>query len=119
MKLAGDITAIIGQRLIIVKSDAGQLPPLYVDVANEDNLYIGKIVDLYGNISEPYLTVLCDNGATPHIGDRLYVIPDQSPNSSHHRSTSTNNKKGKIYGKRIRTNQGIKTRTRKNKRVTK
>ena len=41
---------VLGQRLLIVESDAGQLPPLYTEVADEQSRSVGKIVDLYGSV---------------------------------------------------------------------
>ncbi len=79
MKFAGSVTAILGRRLLVVRSDAGQLPPLYTGVANEANRPVGRIVDLYGSVSRPYLTVLCNDGVCAGIGDNLYVIPETKP----------------------------------------
>ena len=75
MKFAGEVTAVLGRRLLVVRSDAGQLPPLYSEVADADSRPIGKIVDLYGSVARPYLTVLCNDGVHAGVGDGLYVIP--------------------------------------------
>lgn len=90
MKIAGNVVSRLGRRLLIVESDAGQLPPLYTEVADEQSRSVGKIVDLYGSVSRPYLTVLCgeDSAFGVHAGDKLYVIPETRPekprkNSSH------------------------------------
>ena len=50
MKFAGNVVSRLGQRLLIVESDAGQLPPLYTEVADEQSRSVGKIVDLYGSV---------------------------------------------------------------------
>jgi RNA-binding protein len=79
VKFAGEVTAVLGRRLLVVKSDAGQLPPLYSEVSDANKRPIGKIVDLYGNIARPYLTVLCNDGVLADVGDSLYVIPGSKP----------------------------------------
>ncbi|HJJ89784.1 MAG TPA: H/ACA ribonucleoprotein complex subunit GAR1 [Methanocorpusculum sp.] len=75
MKFAGNVTAILGRRLLVVRSDARQLPPLYSEVTDADKRIIGKIVDLYGSVARPYLTVLCNDGVSVCVGSKLYVIP--------------------------------------------
>ena len=55
MKFAGEVTAVLGRRLLVVRSDAGQLPPLYSEVA------------------------LCNDGVHAGVGDGLYVIPGSKP----------------------------------------
>lgn len=78
MKPAGEVTSHIGHRLLIVKSDAGQLPPLYAKVAESSEKPVGKIVDLYGSVAHPYLTVLCESDAAEiPDGETLYVIPEE------------------------------------------
>ncbi len=81
MKLAGSVVSRLGRKLLIVESDAGQLPPLYTEVANEQNRPVGKIVDLYGSVSRPYLTILCgeDLDSSMRAGDKLYVIAETKP----------------------------------------
>ncbi len=90
VKFAGKVTAVFGKRLLIVESDAGQLPPLYTGVANEENQPVGKIVDLYGSVGHPYLTVLCNDGIRADVGDSLYVLPETRPEKpgKKHRHTS-------------------------------
>jgi len=78
LKAAGEVTSHIGQKLLIVKSDAGQLPPLYAKVADIENNPVGKIVDLYGSVAHPYLTVLCESESrSVSDGETLYVIPEE------------------------------------------
>jgi rRNA processing protein Gar1 len=79
MKFAGNVTAVLGQRLLVAQSDAGQLPPLYAEVANSREEPVGTIVDLYGSVAHPYLTILCRNGAKAEAGEALYVLPGSAP----------------------------------------
>ncbi|WP_319379303.1 Gar1/Naf1 family protein [uncultured Methanocorpusculum sp.] len=100
MKFAGNVVSRLGRRLLIVESDAGQLPPLYTEVADEQSRSVGKIVDLYGSVSRPYLTVLCstDSSVGVHAGDKLYVISATRPEKS--RKTSSHK-----YGRDMRANR--------------
>ncbi|MDV0443730.1 hypothetical protein McpCs1_11100 [Methanocorpusculaceae archaeon Cs1] len=105
MKFAGSVTAVLGRRLLVVRSDAGQLPPLYTGVADAKNRPVGRIVDLYGSVSRPYLTVLCNEGVCTGIGDDLYVIPEskpEMPGKKHHhasgRTGADNNRRPKTGG---------------------
>ena len=84
MKFAGEVTAVLGRRLLVVRSDAGQLPPLYSEVADADSRPVGKIVDLYGSVARPYLTVLCNDGVAAGVGDSLYVVPGSKPKKRRH-----------------------------------
>ena len=89
MKFAGEVTAVLGRRLLVVRSDAGQLPPLYSEVADAQSRPVGKIVDLYGSVARPYLTVLCNDGVEAGVGDSLYVVPNSKPEMpKKHRYTS-------------------------------
>lgn len=97
MKLAGDVVACRGKRLVVARCDAGQLPPLYTSVCDSQNKSIGRIVDLYGSVSKPYVTILCNEEATPSlVGQELYVVPETKPDvNTHHQK-----KKWNKYGKR-------------------
>ena len=79
MKAAGEVTSHLGCKLLIVKSDAGQLPPLYAKIADKDSNPVGKIVDLYGSVAHPYITILCEPDAASSVsdGDVVYVIPEE------------------------------------------
>ena len=80
MKLAGTVIARRGKRLLVAQCDAGQLPPLYTSVCDAENRMVGKIVDLYGSVSKPYATILCDGEASESLVNQdLFVIPDSKP----------------------------------------
>ncbi|MDO5845750.1 MAG: Gar1/Naf1 family protein [Methanocorpusculum sp.] len=104
MKIAGRVTALRGKRLLIAKCDAGQLPPLYTDVANENEQPVGKIVDLYGSVARPYVTILCcgESSAGVSIGDTLYVIIESKPEKPKQkfRRTNRNGSQPAFAGKR-------------------
>ena len=79
MKPAGTVCARLGSRLLIVVSDAGQLPPLYAMVADESGKSVGKIVDLYGSVGKPYVSVLCEDNGVVDPGTTLYVVAGSAP----------------------------------------
>lgn len=81
VKPAGTVTARLGTRIVVVASDAGQLPPLYAEVADAAERPVGKIVDLYGSVAKPYISVLCDAETCARIepGTELYVIAGTAP----------------------------------------
>lgn len=73
MKVIGRINAICGRRLMIVRCDAAQLPKLYSVVVNQRMHPIGKIMDLFGNVSKPYATVLCQDQCTSQPGEKVFA----------------------------------------------
>jgi len=86
-----------GKRLLIAKCDAGQLPPLYTCVCDSENKKIGRIVDLYGSVSKPYVTILSESDAILSlVGKELYIIPETKPEENMHRQK----KRWKKYGNR-------------------
>jgi len=93
VKSAGTVTAKLGSRLLIVESDAGQMPPLYSEVADETNRSVGKIVDLYGSVAKPYISVLCEDTESINPGTILYVVAGTAPEHE---------KKYRKYTKRLR-----------------
>lgn len=110
MKLAGKVVALRGKRLLIAKCDAGQLPPLYTSVADETEKLVGKIVDLYGSVARPYVTILCAGESSAHIsvGDELYVIAESKPEKPRQkfRRTNTNHTQSAFVAKRRSINHG-------------
>lgn len=79
MKSAGIVTAHLGSKLLVARCDAGQLPPLYAEVTDSTNRSVGKIVDLYGSVGKPYITILCGTGVRPDIGCEVYAVPGTKP----------------------------------------
>ncbi len=102
MKIAGKVVARRGKRLLIAECDAGQLPPLYISVADETNKPIGKIVDLYGSVARPYVTVLCGEDAGEiQPGMTLYSIPETKPEPrKKHFNRQNSNRKQSTFPKR-------------------
>ncbi len=75
----GTVTARLGTRILIAESNAGQLPPLYSTVADGNERSVGKIVDLYGSVSKPYISILCEDSRAVEPGTLLYVVEGSAP----------------------------------------
>jgi len=74
LKLAGNFTERIGDRRIILRCEAGQLPKLYSDVKDRRFKKIGKIVEIFGNVESPYALVVCpERCPSVKIGEKLYI----------------------------------------------
>lgn len=102
-KIAGKVVAKRGKRLLIAECDAGQLPPLYISVADETDCLVGKIVDLYGSVAKPYVTVLCgEDGLEVLLGTVLYAIPESKPEprKKNFRRQQNSNRKQSPFPKR-------------------
>lgn len=79
VKSAGIITARLGSRLLVARCDAGQLPPLYTEVADSTNRPVGRIVDLYGSVGKPYVTIFCAENVPADVGTEVYVVAGSKP----------------------------------------
>ncbi len=102
-KIAGKVVAKRGKRLLIAECDAGQLPPLYISVADETDRLVGKIVDLYGSVAKPYVTVLCgEDGLEVLPGTVLYATPESKPEprKKNFRRQQNSNRKQSPFPKR-------------------
>jgi len=100
VKLAGEVVSCRGKRLVVARCDAGQLPPLYSIVCDSQSKDVGRIVDLYGSVSKPYVTILCNEEGTPAlVGTELYVVPESKPEVNSHQK-KMQKRKGKMNGKR-------------------
>lgn len=102
-KIAGKVVAKRGKRLLIAECDAGQLPPLYISVADETDRLVGKIVDLYGSVAKPYVTVLCgEEGLEVLPGTVLYAVPESrpEPRKKNFRRQQNSNRKQSPFPKR-------------------
>lgn len=76
LKLLGTTVKICGSRLLIVRCDAARLPRLHGDVFNRRLRPIGRVVDIFGNVSSPYAAVFCRGDHAPHTGEKLYTKGD-------------------------------------------
>ena len=74
LKLAGHFTERIGERRLILRCEAGQLPKLYSDVVDRRFKKIGKLVEIFGNVDSPYALVVCQKECPPvRTGEKLYI----------------------------------------------
>ena len=63
----------IGKRMLIIRCDAAQLPPLYSEVTDRRMRPVGKILDLFGNVKAPYAAVLCRQKCSVLPGEKLFA----------------------------------------------
>jgi RNA-binding protein len=74
LKIAGHFTERIGERRLLLRCEAGQLPKLYSDVMDRRFKKIGKLVEIFGNVDSPYALVICPNKCPPvKAGEKLYI----------------------------------------------
>ena len=62
-----------GSRMLILQCEASQLPGLYTDVTDRKMQPVGTIVDIFGNIKNPYATVICRGRCDIQPDDKLYA----------------------------------------------
>ena len=62
-----------GSRMLIIQCEASQLPGLYTDVTDRKMQPVGTIVDIFGNIKNPYATVICPGRCAVQPDDKLYA----------------------------------------------
>lgn len=74
LKIAGHFAERIGERRILLRCEAGQLPKLYSDVLDRRFRKVGKLVEIFGNVESPYALVVCPNKC-PQVkaGEKLYI----------------------------------------------
>ncbi len=63
----------LGSRMLIIQCEASQLPGLYSDVTDRKMQTVGKIVDIFGSIKNPYATVICRGRCDIQPDDKLYA----------------------------------------------
>lgn len=73
MKVVGRALNTIGRRMLIIRCDAAQLPPLYSEVSDRRMKPVGKIMDLFGNVKEPYAAVLCRERCSVQPNEKLFT----------------------------------------------
>jgi RNA-binding protein len=59
--------------MLIIRCDAAQLPPLYSEVSDRRMKPVGKIMDLFGNVKEPYAAVLCRKRCSVQPNEKLFT----------------------------------------------
>jgi len=73
VKVVGRAMSTVGSRMLIIKVDAAQLPPLFCEVTDRHMKPVGKILDLFGNIKAPYAAVLCREKCTVQPDEKLFT----------------------------------------------
>jgi len=74
VRAIGRVEQIKGKRMLIVRVDAAQLPRLYCTVIDRKWNPIGKLVEIFGNISTPYAAVICTTSdCTALVGEKVFI----------------------------------------------
>ncbi len=73
MKVVGRAVNTVGKRILIIRCDAAQLPPLYSEVTDRRMKPVGKIQDLFGNVKAPYAAILCRERCTIQPNEKLFA----------------------------------------------
>jgi RNA-binding protein len=73
LKLVGYALHVCGKRTLILRCDAAQLPRLYREVIDRRMKPIGKLVDIFGDVSTPYAAVRCYGACGVPAGEKVYT----------------------------------------------
>lgn len=73
MKTIGLAVHAVGARILVVQCDAAQLPKLYSEVVDRRLKPVGRVVDIFGNVSRPMAAVLCKGPCAVPPGERLFI----------------------------------------------
>jgi RNA-binding protein len=65
--------SVIGNRMLIIRCDAAQLPPLYSEVTDRRMKPVGKILDLFGNVKAPCAAVLCREKCSIRPDEKIFA----------------------------------------------
>ncbi|NYT05723.1 MAG: RNA-binding protein [Methanomicrobiales archaeon] len=73
VKFVGRVISICGRRLLILRCDPAQLPPLNAQVVDRRLKPVGRLIDIFGNIQAPLAAVLCHEQCTTAPQEKLYA----------------------------------------------
>jgi len=73
MNVVGRAVSTFGNRMLVIRCDAAQLPGLYTDVLDRKMEPVGTIVDLFGNVRAPYAAVICRGRCSVQPDEKLYT----------------------------------------------
>jgi RNA-binding protein len=63
----------VGNRLLVVRCDPAHLPKLYADVIDKRMKPVGRVMDVFGNVSAPCAAILCRTPARALAGEMLFI----------------------------------------------
>ena len=73
-RVIGCVEQIKGKKMLIIRVDAANLPKLYCTVIDRRWNPIGKLVEIFGNISAPYAAVICTTSdCTALLGEKVFM----------------------------------------------
>ncbi|KUG14572.1 hypothetical protein ASZ90_015796 [hydrocarbon metagenome] len=73
MKAIGNAVHTVGTRILVIRADPAQLPKLYADVVDRRLKPVGKVVEVFGNVSAPYAAILCRKDCRMAAGEKLFI----------------------------------------------
>jgi RNA-binding protein len=79
MNVVGRAVSTFGKRMLVIRCEAAQLPGLYSEVLDRNMNTVGMIVDLFGNVKEPYAAVVCRGCCSVRPEEKLYAKVQAKP----------------------------------------
>ena len=74
VRAIGRVEQMRGKKMLIVRVDAAKLPKLYCTVIDRKWNPIGKLVEIFGNVSAPYAAIICTTpDCTALIGEKVFI----------------------------------------------
>jgi len=73
LKSIGHVMHTVGNRLLVVRCDPAHLPRMHTDVIDKRMKPVGRVVDVFGNVSAPCAAILCRAEARADAGEMLFI----------------------------------------------
>lgn len=74
VRAIGRVKSKFGDHILIVECDAAKLPRLYSKVLDKRWKPVGKLIDIFGNVTSPYAAVLTNiEEPSRLIGEKLFI----------------------------------------------
>jgi RNA-binding protein len=73
VKVVGRAVSTCGERTLIIRCDAAQIPALYSEVSDRRMKPVGKILDVFGSVKAPYASVLCRERCPIQPNEKLFT----------------------------------------------
>lgn len=74
VRAIGRVKSKFSHHILIVECDAAKLPRLYSKVLDKRWKPVGKLIDIFGNVTSPYAAVLTNiEEPSRLIGEKLFI----------------------------------------------